>query len=650
MFRFLVLVMLAATPIFAAAAQSELPLPRYVGSENCVACHADAAEAWEGSHHAWAWTQPSEATVLGDFNGTVFEHKGTVTRFSRDNGDYIMETTEQDGTINRHIVHSVAGIEPLQQYLIETQTGRLQSHDVVWDIEKKRWYHLYPDQDLKPGEGLHWTGPYKNWNARCAECHATGFKKNYSPATRSYASIQSETGVSCEACHGPGEAHLAWAQQSGGIDTGRWRGVNESGFTIDFEAGSAETEIQLCAACHSRREPLTDGNPLPGTAYHDTYRLALLREGLYHPDGSIQDEVYVYGSFLQSKMYQRGVRCTDCHEPHTADLKADGNAVCTQCHSPAGNSRFPTLRLADYNDPAHHFHEPGSEGARCASCHMIERAYMGIDWRRDHSFRIPRPDLSITIGAPNACTDCHADRDASWAAAEIAERFPDSAHRGPHFAEAFASARQNPSSTVDLLLAIAEDEDEPGIVRASALDMLRPVADAEIAARAAPLIGHGEALVRAAAVTLQRGAAPNQRLERLVPALDDTMQSVRISAARELLDAPIFQLPPAIATALQGALAEWRASLLAKADYPEAHLAIGGAALVLRNPRAGEQAFREAAYLDPQHVQAWTMVVRILAATGDMESARTTLDNALAVNPSSEALQSLSESLSANGG
>ena len=142
-------------------------------------------------------------------------------------------------------------------------------------------------------------------------------------------------------------------------------------------------------------------------------------------------------------MYARGVRCSDCHDPHAAELRAEGNAVCTQCHSPAGNPEFPTLRRAAYDDPAHHFHAPGSPGAECRACHMIERTYMGIDGRRDHSFRVPRPDLAAT-GAPDACTDCHADRGAAWAAEEIARRFPDPRHRGPHFATAFAAAQWVP--------------------------------------------------------------------------------------------------------------------------------------------------------------------------------------------------------------
>ncbi len=632
------LLVLGTTP---GAAQTPGTVPGHVGSQTCSGCHESEARAWTGSHHAWAWTQPDETTVLGDFDDAVFEHRGLTTRFIRRDDAFFVETEGADGAMRAFEVTGVVGMAPLQQYLVSTEPGRLQALDIAWDVEGKRWYHLYPDQDLPPGDGLHWTGPYKTWNARCAECHATGFVKNYDARSRTYDSRQAEIGVGCEACHGPGEAHVAWAKAPEGYDPARWPGLTAKGFTIGFAAGSPEAEIEQCAGCHSRRGPFGDGNPLPGTAFHDAYRLALLREGLYHADGTIQDEVYVYGSFLQAKMYARGVRCTDCHDPHTSGLKAEGNAVCAQCHSPAGNQRFSTLTQADYDNPSHHFHPEDSAGAQCVSCHMIERVYMGIDGRRDHSFRVPRPDLFLATGAPNACTDCHTDRNAAWAATEIAQRFPDSDRRGPHFSQTFAAARYDPAASAENLLGIAKHDGLPGVIRASALDLLRAVADEAIAARTAPLIDDDDPLVRAAAIAVQRGAPPTDRVQRIVPAFEDPARSVRIAAAREFLDAPVARLPTRIAEAARNATGEWRASLLAKADFPETHMAIGGAALVLRNPRAAENAFRETVRLDPQRVEAWAMIVRILAATGDLDGARVALDDPLAANPSSEVLRSL---------
>jgi len=623
------------------AAQTPGTVPGHVGSQTCSGCHESEARAWTGSHHAWAWTQPGETTVLGDFDDAVFEHKGVTTRFFRRDGAFFVETEGADGAMRAFEVTGVAGVAPLQQYLVSTEPGRLQALDIAWEVVGKRWYHLYPDQDLPPGDGLHWTGPYKTWNARCAECHATGFVKNYDARSRTYDSRQAEIGVGCEACHGPGEAHVAWAKAPEGYDPARWPGLTARGFTIGFAAGSPEAEIEQCAGCHSRRGPFGDGNPLPGTAFHDAYRLALLREGLYHADGTIEDEVYVYGSFLQSKMNAQGVRCSDCHDPHSARLKAEGNAVCTQCHSPAGNPRFPTLKQADYDDPSHTFHPEDSAGAQCVNCHMVERVYMGIDGRRNHSFRVPRPDLFIATGAPNACTDCHTDRNSGWAAAEIAQRFPDSDRRGPHFSQTFAAARRDPAASAENLLGIAEHDGLPGVIRASALDLLRAAADEKIAARVAPLIGDDDPLVRAAAIAVQRGAPPIDRVQRIVPAFEDPARSVRIAAAREFLDAPVARLPTRIAEAARKATGEWRASLLATADFPETHMAIGGAALVLRNPRVAENAFRETVRLDPQRVEAWAMIARILAAIGDLDGARAALDDALAANPSNEVLRSL---------
>lgn len=627
--------------VVSAAAQNNELMPEYVGSKVCADCHANETDAWQGSHHQLAWTYPEENTVLGDFGDSTFSHKGINTRFFRRGGDYLVETEGKDGKTTTFTISGVAGIAPLQQYLTDIGDGHVQALDVAWDNEEMRWYHLYPDQDLPHNDGLHWTGPYKNWNARCAECHATGFEKNYNPDSRTYQSTAAEIGVGCEACHGPAEAHVAWAKEPEKDATANWSGLSQKGFTVDMADQHAQTQIQQCAGCHSRRETNFDSSPLPGTPFDDAYRLALLREGLYHPDGSIQDEVYVYGSFLQSKMYQSGVRCSDCHDPHSTELKAQGNAVCTQCHSPAGNVRFPTLNKANYDDPSHHFHTEGSEGAQCKSCHMIERTYMVIDERRDHSFRVPRPDLTSQTNSPNACTDCHADRSPQWAADEIARSHPDQTYRGLHYSQVISRARRNPGSNMPALMELAEDTQKPAIVRATALDLMVGMRDQALLARGAELMKDEDPLVRAAAVSLQRGAAPVERVQRLVPALSDPVRLVRLAAAREFLNAPIARMPPGLQSSFRQAMVEWRSSLTAKADFPETHLVLGGAALVMRNLGAAEAAFREVVELDPQRTDAWSMIVRILAETGKREAAEKAVDEALAINPDDERLKTL---------
>ena len=479
-------------------------------------------------------------------------------------------------------------------------------------------------------------GPYKNWNGRCAVCHATGFEKNYDPATRTFASRQAEIGVGCEACHGPGSAHVAWAERGDAPGAG----LGPTGLTMAF--GDSEASIGLCAGCHSRRAAFTDASPVPGTPYHDSYGLSLLRPGLYHADGQILDEVYVTGSFLQSKMYARGVTCLNCHEPHTAELRAAGNAVCTQCHSPASNPDFPTLRAAAYDSPAHHHHETGSKGAECKSCHMAERVYMGNDWRADHAFRVPRPDLAAATGAPDACTGCHADRDAAWAAETIAGWFPVSDRRGPHFGTTLARARQDPAGTAADLALLAGDEGEPGIVRATALAMLgEGSSDAELAERLAAYLEDRDPLVRQAAIGVQRAATAQDRVLRLLDSLSDPVRAVRMEAARALLDAPIMRMPDRIQAELSAAMQEWRGSLSANLDFPETHLQLGGMALVMRNAPAATAAFREVVTMDPQRIEAWVMLARIAAATAGPDATIAVLREAAERNPDDATIRGL---------
>lgn len=623
------------------AAAQEDPEPasgpaRYLGSETCISCHEDQAEAWAGSHHALAWTPADSDHVLADFDGTEFSHDGVGYAFRIQDGGYFVSVTEPDGSARTHRIHSVAGVAPLQQFLIETRPGQLQSFDVVWDVEQGGWFHLYPDQHLPPGDGLHWSGPYKNWNARCAECHATGYDRNYGARTKIYRSELIETGVGCEGCHGPGSNHAALT-----------RAGNEAGPGYGFKPGLLEPGLmmQQCASCHSRREALTGGTPLPGTEFHETYNLAWLRPGLYHPDGQILDEVYVWGSFLQSKMNAKGVTCLNCHEAHSAELKAEGNAVCAQCHSPAGNPDFPTLRKADYSSGQHSRHAEGSDGAQCVSCHMIERTYMGNDGRRDHSFRIPRPDLGALTGSPDACTDCHQGRSQDWAAGQIAKWFPDPSRRGAHYGTVFASARTAPQEVPDDLMAIAQDSSQPGLVRATALYLLRPAQTAALSDLAAELLQDGDPLVQAAAAGMQSGRPPAERAARLLPMLQTAPLMLRIAIARALLDVPPETLSPSQAAQLAAAMRDWQRSLSTRLDYPETHMVLGGMAMQMRNLPAAQAAFGQAVRLDPQRADAWQTLVRVTAAAEGQAAALRIARRGLQEIPQDQGLRQLEAEL-----
>ncbi|GAM64221.1 probable deca-heme c-type cytochrome [Vibrio ishigakensis] len=135
----------------------------------------------------------------------------------------------------------------------------------------------------------------------------------------------------------------------------------------------------------------------------------------------------MYGSYLQSKMAEKGVSCTNCHDPHTSKLAIPQEAVCAQCHIPT-----------EFSPEIHTFHKADSEASQCVTCHMPETTYMQVDPRRDHSWQIPRPDLSEHLGTPNVCTDCHTDQTNQWAAQQVRAWFPDSPrYKERHFAIAF---------------------------------------------------------------------------------------------------------------------------------------------------------------------------------------------------------------------
>lgn len=623
-----------------AQAAGAAQVPRFVGSDACGACHAEQTASWSDSHHGWALKQPTSASVLGDFDDARFAHKGVRTRFFREEGRYFVETDGADGRPATFEIRYVVGVHPLQQYLVELDRGRLQALDIAWDVERKRWFHLYPDEDVSAGNGLHWTGPYKNWQARCAVCHQTDFRKHYDPASRSYRSTWSELTIGCEACHGPGEAHVAWSAKPSDFDHGGFDGVDELGLTRTDAPGRQATEIGMCGPCHARREALSADSTPPTAPFGQHYNLSPLLDGLYYADGQQRDEVYILGSFLQSRMHEKGVTCTNCHDPHSGGLVAEGNAVCTQCHNRTGRADFPTLKPRDFDSPSHHRHPDGSAGAQCVNCHMPERTYMVVDGRRDHFFRVPDPLLSEATGSPDACLACHRDKDAAWAAGAILAWNPERSAPGSAHAAAFAEAWSGRASARALedLVAVASDTTRPAIVRATAVTELDGRVDGETVRALRPLLADGSELVRAAAVRLWRAAEPRERAEALLPLVSDPLASVRIAAALELSSLPPSELAEDRRLGLDRALGELRASLASRTDFPETQMAIGGLAMSMRNWPAASSAFSEAVFMDPQLVPAWIARARIAEALGDASEAVTILSTAREHNPGSDAI------------
>ena len=586
----------------------------YVGEEHCAQCHEAEAKAWKGSHHAQAMQLARPDTVLANFNDSRFSQNGLSGDFFKKDNKFYVNTAGPNGTKQDYELSYTFGVYPLQQYLAPFPGGRLQSFVLAWDSRDQehggqRWFDLYPDQKLKPGDPLHWTGRNQTWNYMCAECHSTNLRKNYDLATDSYATKWSEINVSCETCHGPGSEHVAWAQKhekghTGGAGNGllvnlktangSW-GISESNPDTMHWKGEprSHTEVETCAPCHSRRHPIT-ADPQPGQPFLDSYMPSLLEEGVYYADGQILEEDYEWGSFLQSKMYHAGVTCSDCHDPHTAKLRSENlNAVCERCHSAA---KFDTAQ--------HHHHEPQSAGALCVNCHMPTRTYMVIDARRDHSFRVPRPDFSVAYGTPNACNQCHTDKSTKWATDAVTKWYGPGRRQEAHFVTALDAGRRGLPNAESALAALITDSSKPAIARATALSLLPVYLTPASLAALQQALQDSDALVRTEAVIALEPLSPQDRVRLAAPLLNDPIRSVRIEAARLLAGTPADLLQESQKTRLNQAIEELIASEMASAERPENHVNLALLYVQMGQNADAEQQLQTALRLDPSFVPA----------------------------------------------
>lgn len=594
-------------------------------NSQCLPCHEAQAAQWRGSHHARAMATPTAETVSGDFDGAEFEHQGLVTRFFERDGKYLVHTDGPDGKPADFEVAYAFGVEPVQQYLIALDGGRLQALQVAWDTQRKRWFHLQPEEHAPAGDVLHWTGRYQTANTMCLVCHTTGYEKRFDAASGRFDSRWSEPNVSCQSCHGPGQRHVDWAAAASAKRPyaelpGERRGL----VVVD-----ARGQVDGCAACHSRRSELS-ARVVPGEPRLNHTLPVLLTEGLYHPDGQQLDEVYVDGSYRQSKMFQQGVGCTACHDPHTGKLRAAGNGLCLQCHAVQGNPAFPSA-AGHYDEEAHHRHPPGSAGAQCVACHMPSKRYLQVQARPDHSLRIPRPDLSVTLGTPNACNGCHVEQSAQWAADQVISWYGETARKRlarPHFGVAFAAARAGAPGFAAQVLAVAADPQQPAIVRATALDALRGDPDSGLAVRLAAT-RDTDPEVRAAAAESHDAVPAAERRLALAPLLTDPVRAVRIAAARSLSSLPVGEFDAKTRLAFEAALAELISTQELALDMPGANLNLAVVYQRLGRTELAEKHSLAALRIDPDFTAARVNLAQFHAGAGRTADAERVLREGL---------------------
>ena len=629
-------------PVAVPPAPAVVAAAQYAGAAQCASCHAKEHAAWKGSDHDLAMQVADEKSVLGDFANAKFAYAGTTSTFSRRDGKFFVNTDGPDGKLAGYEIKYAFGVHPLQQYLIEFPAGRMQALSIAWDSRPKaqggqRWFHLYAGQNIKAGDPLHWTGVQQNWNFQCAECHSTNLRKNFDAKAGTFKSTWAEVNVSCEACHGPGSNHVAWANKEGdwqALAAGKglafalderkgvaWAPVAETGTARRSTPRQGAREIETCARCHARASRISD-DYVHGKPPQDTHRLALLDDTLYWNDGQMRDEVYNWGSFVQSRMHAQGVTCSDCHEPHSLKLRVPGNGVCAQCHLPV---KFDTAQ--------HTRHADGTPGAACAACHMPATTYMGVDPRHDHSMRIPRPDVAAKLGTPNACNNCHTKQTAQWAADAIARWTGKAPASYQNFAAALRAGSLAAPGARGALLGLIEDKSQPPLVRASAIQRLGRLLTPVTIDAVARELNDPDSLVRLAAVEALANAEPATRQRYLPRMLDDPVRAVRIEAARALAGTPEPLLAESERASFSKTLAEYVAAQTYNADRPEGRMNLGNLYAQRADAAAAIAEYRQAIAIDPTFVPAYANLADVYRARGAEGEALAGLREGLARNP-----------------
>ena len=594
----------------------DLPMAQqYLGDQTCKNCHEQEFQSWRDSHHDLAMQEVSDKTVLGDFNNITFTSNEVTSKFFKKDGKFYVNTEGGEGTFQDFEIQYTFGVEPLQQYLIAFPGGRLQTLLIAWDTKEQKWFDLMPAERLKTDDWLHWTKGSMTWNTMCADCHSTYLEKNYDETTDSYDTKWAIIDVSCEACHGPGTKHLEYVN-SGPFKNGQK--VKDSFLSLTSSLNNKE-QVEECGRCHARRGPQTNVFDHTGNLM-DNYLTETLRPGLYHADGQILDEVYVYGSFTQSKMYHNNVYCTSCHDPHSLKLKFDGNALCTQCHE-----------SNKYDVEEHHFHKIDTEGAACINCHMPGKFYMVNDFRRDHSFRIPRPDMSVQYDTPNACNQCHDDKNAEWAADAVNTWY--GPRRRPHFSPALAAAQTGNLYALPSLINMVGDTSVPAIAQATALNVLSEVRTQETNQKVITSIKSSNPLIRYSAMNALEYFSAEDRLRYISPLLKDSILAIRTNAIYILADVDESLYQGELNEAFQKAKIEFQNLLKVQADFPAGQVMRGQYYQKTGDKEKAEIAYLDAIRQDPYLPQPYFNLANLYYSNGNLQGAKEQFEKVIELDP-----------------
>ncbi len=577
----------------------------FVGSKTCTECHQKEYDDWMGSDHQLAMDTANANSVVGDFNNTTHTFKGFTSKFYKKGDKFYVYTKGPKGKAEEYEIVYTFGVRPLQQYVIAFDKGRFQLLPIAWDVQTKSWYHMgetvYEDMEIKHDDWLYWTNNGQNWNGMCVECHTTNYHKGYNTVTHEFNSTYSEINVSCEACHGPASIHNEWAA----IDKNDRPEIAHFGFLVKQKNLNTEETLDQCAYCHARRSGLGN-NKHEGNSYMDQFIPQLGKAPYFHLDGQILEEDYVFASFTQSKMHGNHVRCSDCHDIHGLKIKTQGNGTCWQCHD---KNKYDTYE--------HHFHkgEPMSglmstngiyekgNGTQCVDCHMAGAIFMGVDFRRDHSLRIPRPDLTRTIGTPNACTSCHKDQKPEWAEKHIKDWYK---HEPTlHYGTVFAAAEKSENGIDKQLVELIQNDSTANMVKAIAISYLPNYQGEQNSKIIENEFNNNNPLIRFTAVRNYFHSNQEYYINKIKIFLLDSIKSIRTEAAQKILGIPNANIGKDYEKPYNDALSEYIAYLNHSADFAGSRHNSGNLYQNLKQYERAAKEYKEAIRIDKFFIPAY---------------------------------------------
>lgn len=614
----------------------------YTGTGKCQVCHPKEYDSYKSSDHYHAMDTALPRSVKGDFNNSTFVYFGDTTFFYQQDGRYYVRTTDSLRRKTEFQISFTFGWQPLQQYLVRFNDGRIQTLPFCWDTRPKekggqRWFHIYGMEKILPDDELFWTGINQNWNNMCADCHTTDYFKNFDIDRNTFHSSWKEDKVSCESCHGPASGHLQWADKKDESEKLKgfiinlsakkvnWKFSNDKGIAYPDSIEKNEVLIETCARCHSRASRMTD-NYQHGQSLLQTHLPSSISTANYFIDGQIKEEDYEYGSFLQSKMYAQGVTCINCHDPHSMKVKASGNTLCASCHTPE-----------KYAAEKHTFHPVNSTGSQCVNCHMPVTTYMGIDGRRDHSIRIPRPDHSKLNSAPNACNKCHANKTVDWSVQYFMQWYGDKLPKAKTYGELLYTISKNTEGSEAALNELLSSQNYPAIIQATALEQYTQFFSPRITESTKKYLKSNDPNLRLNALHAVAGFTADEILPLVKPMLNDDVLAVRMEAMN-LLTPMYTQLDNIYRQRFDAVMNEYLGIQRKVGDRPEGYLNQGILLSATGNIAGAEQIYLLGLKRFPKFIALYANMADHYRAAGGETKAKEYIEKGLAVEPNNPTL------------